>query len=188
MSESSENKQNEVRKELVLDEFLVTTIVSLRSTLASMEKDADQKTDLLHDLADSMTAVAYNMKQLKERTDRNDIDHEHIVNSVDEMRSRLDLVEAKFDSENTQITGHVKEIKYAVQQFEKLLIELKSVNKQPDAEKKKSDFSLENIWEAIKNVRMIFIILLVLAIIFTVLVGGQGAISGILTALKGLLG
>jgi hypothetical protein len=185
MSEE-QNHQNEPKKEFVLDEFLIKTIVSLQSTLATIEKDSDQKTDLLHDLADSMTAVTYNMKEAKDKLEKTSDNQFKVLESILRIKSHIDLVDAKFESENAQTIEHLKEIKYAVQQFEKKLIELKNAEVE---KKKKSDIGtmIDGIWEALKNVRIIFIILLILALIFSVLVGGHSAIGEILKAISGFM-
>ena len=192
MSENSKNL-NENRKDPIFDEFLFKTIVSLKTTLISIEKDSDEKTDLLHDLADSMTAVAFNMKDMKERSTKNNDDHTKIMELVEKMRGRLDLVEVKLESENTQINENVKEIKYAVQQFEKLLIEmkaLKTVKIANEDTRKKFDILglMEDLWGAIKNVKMILLAILAIALLVSIVIGGHGLIAEIIKALKGLIG
>jgi len=193
MRENSKNKND--GNDLVFDEFLFKTIVSLKTTLISIEKDSDQKTELIHDLADSMTAVAYNMRDMKDRSNKNDDDHTKIMGLVNDFRSRMDLVEAKFESENTQINGHVKEIKYAVQQFEKLLIEMKAVSKsvgavQVDSKPKKKFYisdMLDSLWDAIKNLKVILIIILIISLLISLFIGGNGLVEEMKVAIKGLL-
>lgn len=184
MKEGSDPQNNNPKKEFILDEFLIKTIVSLESTLATMEKDSDEKTDLLHDLADSITAIAYNMKELKEKADRNEHDIAKMTATIENVRTCLNIVEARLESDNNLVEGHVKEIKYAVQEFEKLLIALKHDTK--NIQKKSFDFG--GAWDAIKDVRWIFIIALLIVLILSAMVGGAGSIIEILKAIKGLIG
>jgi archaellum component FlaC len=186
-------EEKEQNRELIMDEFLLKTVISLQVALASISKDLDQKTDLLHDISDSLTAMTYNMKEVRDRMDKKDNTSKEFLDSMAELNKKLELIEVGIENDSIQIESHVREIKYTVQQLSDSLIELKTEKKIADsqeASKKKLDILelFTNSWEAIKNVRAIFYVILAIILIVGSLIGGAGFLPEILKLVKSLLG
>jgi chromosome segregation ATPase len=174
--------KNEIERRsanIQMDEFLLKTIVELKVTLSKIESDSDQKTDILHDATDSLTAIAYTMKEFKDKADSLDDAHKEISKQLDIVINMLSVSEIKFESENKKVEEHIKEIKYAIQK----------INGSSSGDSKKKDFSsyFTSIVDGIKNVRFIFIIVLIITIIVGTLInGGSKNIIDILKAVTGV--
>jgi septal ring factor EnvC (AmiA/AmiB activator) len=188
---SDENKNSEKNADLIMSEFLFKTIVSLQVTLSTISKDLDQKTDLLHEVTDSLTAMTYNMKEVRDKLESKDNNNKHFQASIDDMSQHIKLLEAKFESDNSHLQVHVKEIKYAIQELSNSMIELrteKRVKTTPEDSSKKFDLleMLGKVWEAIKNVKTISYIILVLALIIAYTINGSSFFPELLKIIKGL--
>jgi hypothetical protein len=190
------NQPKDYRKELTYDEFFLNTFVKLQITLSSLERDSVEKSELLHSITDNLTAIAYNIKDVKDRdSDVQDLLKE-ILTRLEGLNNRLMLVEAKMESNTVSGDADIKEIKYAVQNLNSALIVLKTEKKVREKEskeensenspKKKLDVLelLKNVWEAIKNLRLIAIITFIIIMVVAALLG----YSDVWTILPKLIG
>lgn len=189
MTKNRDDNDNK-SSELIMDEFLFKTIVSLQVTLSTISKDLEQKTDLLHDVTNNLTAITYNMKEVRDRLEKKDDNNVDFKGCVDDLGKRLQLIEVKFESDNVAMQGHVKEIKYAIQQLSDSLIEIRTEKRVKDSgSEKKFDVMdmMGKTWEAIKNVKMIFYVLLCIALLVSMLIHDHGIITEIFTLIKSLI-
>ena len=157
-------------KNIKLDEFLFNTIVELKITLSKLESDSDEKSDILHDVIDNLTAIAYNMKEVKDKLISTEEVNKRMLGALEMLQSRVEVLGVKSESDNVQLEGHVKEIKYAIQQLKDSMLE--SAGREARAAEKKS-FSeyLSEAGEAIKNVRAIFVVLLIISLLLSTIFG-----------------
>ena len=187
-------KKEKHNSELIMDEFLFKTLVSLQVTLSTISKDLEQKTEVMHDMTDSLTAITYNMKEVREKLEQRCDEclyKNSVGGDVQIIRDKIQLLEVKFESDNTQLQGHVKEMKYAIQQLSDSLIELKMEKKiklvEEVKEKKKFDFGemVSNAWGTVKGVRTIFYILLAIVIMLAYMFGGNQIIVELFKLISG---
>jgi chromosome segregation ATPase len=172
--------ENEKGASILMDEFLLKTIIELKVTLSKIESDADEKSDILHDVTDSLTAIAYNIKEFRDRMDKMEHQNIDVLKHLELIQSTLSVIQVMNGTDLEKLNEQLKELKYAIQNGEKL------TPKKADDEK--SDFSsyFTGVIDAIKNVRLIFIIMLVITLVLGAIFGdGSKTILDIIKAVVG---
>lgn len=188
------DKNKDQRKEFLSEEFFLNTFVKLQVTLASLEKDSEQKSELLHAITDNLTAIAYNIKEIKERDGKVEESLTRILDRLEKINSSILLIEAKIESNTVQSDADIKEIKYAVQNLGSSLLVLKTEKKAKGSDEnfnsKKLSITelLSNSWEAIKNVKLIIMIIFLIFLIVSALLGTTGIWPSIPSIISKILG
>jgi ABC-type antimicrobial peptide transport system permease subunit len=198
MPEDTNNSDNQ-NNEIVMDQFLLDTLVSLQTTLSSLDKDSAEKTEMIATISDNLHAIAFAMKEIREKQAKQDIYTHEIIQTLGLLGSKLDILTSKVESE---VNTHIKETKYAIQSLKDYFHEIRLENKVAAIENKKSEkkkkqegdgeegkkFELSsffsNLWEAIKNIKTILMIILALSLVITGIITGGSVLGSVLEAIK----
>jgi len=167
------------KKETTSTEFLIQTLASIQSALSSIDKESTAKTEALNAVLENINSMADMMK------------HFHDVNTADsakivELGGIIKTLEAHLDGADTDL----KEIKYAIQEVNKNLLELKiikqtkeEVEKNQEEEKKEEPKKLnlfglfKKVLEILSNLKTIAIVVLIIVLLIASLIYGPSVLQ-----------
>jgi len=178
------DENNDKKESIVMDKFLLDTIISLNSTLSDLGKDAIEKTDIICDISDNLKGVLYNLKDIKARIDLNESRMNEVKDFLNSLQHQIAELHTYSTVREDSLKDHLKEMKYALQK-------INSINPQKGIviekkEKKKLDLisMFNDMLDFVKNVKSIVFLLFVTFMVITWIFFGQEMSDYILGMIK----
>ena len=183
MTEEKKNDDRHESREIVMDEFLLETIVSLRETLSSLEKDTKEKTDLFWDISDNLKGIKFNLQDIKNRTEANEKHFSDLKEFVSALNHQVDSLFDNIDMRDDDIKTHIQEVKYTLQQIkDSLTAGLAKCDAKKEKTKKKYDLLMffNDLWDFAKNIKAILTIVFLIFIVLISVLFGQDVANSIM--------
>jgi hypothetical protein len=179
-------KRTTKKSEPVSIEFLIDLIASTQASLKNFERESIDQAEALSALSDNITIMGEMLKNLHVQKNR---DAEKII----ELGNQIKILQTETRLLNKD--DDLKEIKYALQQLNTNLSELKTIEQTKDALKEKAPVEkkkwkplafLQELISGLNNLRVIVMVVLLIVILITSIFFGPDAVSIIIEMAKKL--
>jgi hypothetical protein len=186
-------KTKTVKKDPISTEFLIQTLASIQAALSSIDKESVSKTEALNAVLDNINSMADMMKFFHDQ-------NLHDANKLVQLSS--DITDLRSDIKLIVYNDDIKEIKYALQELNKNLAELKVVKQTKEEimedekakeakkgegkdDKKFNFFSfIKKAIEILSNLKTILIVVLIIILLVGSLFYGPSVIQTFLEIFK----